>query len=165
MDERTVSKARMALATSGCPWIRAPSSNAPRGKMAVPYSFFSAPHAVSARSDPAQGRRHKTTRSTMGLSRSLPRSSTQIQAWLLHQTRPKSRSWAPASGSANVSSREVSKDRQRLRRFLSCLPSSKPDFSTPSSQFLSPQNHLFFPFPCSPLKAGCRFSHCRITSS
>ena len=32
-----------------------------------------------------------------------------------------------------MSSREVSKDRQRLRRFLSCLPASKPDFSTPSS--------------------------------
>ncbi len=31
----------------------------------------------------------------------------------------------------------VSRDRQRLRRFLSCLPASKPDFSTPSSQFLS----------------------------
>ena len=31
----------------------------------------------------------------------------------------------------------VSRDRQRLRRFLSCLPASKPDFSTPSFQFLS----------------------------
>ena len=44
----------------------APSLIAPRGKMAAPYSFFSAPHAVSVRSDPAQGRRHKTARSTMG---------------------------------------------------------------------------------------------------
>ena len=41
----------------------------------------------------------------MGLSRSLPRSSTQIQAWPVHQTRPKSRCRSPASGSANVSSR------------------------------------------------------------
>ena len=58
-----------------------------------------------------------------------------------------------AGGSTNVSSREVSKDRQRLRRFLSCLPALKPNFSTPSllrslasSQsrlpFLSRQNHL-----------------------
>ena len=73
----------------------------------------------------------------------------------------------PGSGKriGNMSSHEVSKDRQRLRRFLSCLPASKPDFSTPCSQFLSLQNHLFFPFLRSPLKADCRFSHSRITSS
>ena len=41
----------------------------------------------------------------MGLSRSLSRSSIQIQAWPVHQTRPKSRCRAPASGSANESSR------------------------------------------------------------
>ena len=42
---------------------------------------------------------------TMGLSQSLSRSSLQIQAWPVLQTRPKSRCRAPASGSANGSSR------------------------------------------------------------
>ena len=69
-------KARMSLATGGCPRIRTPSSNAPRGKMAAPYSSCSS-HRVrtlsSARSGPTQCRRHKSARSTMGLSRSLSR--------------------------------------------------------------------------------------------
>ena len=59
----------------------------------------------------------------------------------------------------------MSRDRQRLRRFLSCLPASKPDLSTPSSQFLSAQNQPFLPPPRPPLKAGRRLSHGRITSS
>ena len=45
----------------------------------------------------------------------------------------------------NVSSREVNKDRQRLRRLLSCLPALKPDFRSVLSGPLSLSNHLFFP--------------------
>ena len=83
MDERKVSKARMWLVTSRCPRIRAPSSSTPRGKMAAPYSFFSR-HRLrtpsSARSDPAQCRRHKTVRSMVGLSWFLTRSSFSFSA-------------------------------------------------------------------------------------
>ena len=53
MDERKVSKAGMLLVTSRCPRIRAPSSNTPRGKMAL--ALCRRLHARTlARSDPAR---------------------------------------------------------------------------------------------------------------
>ena len=92
-----------------------------RQEMAVQYSCFS--HRVrtfsSARSGSAQRRRCETA----DLS---PWSSIQIPAWPVLQTRPKSRSEFHRRIN-NVSSREVSRDRQTLRRLLSCLPASKPD--------------------------------------
>ena len=123
MDERKVSKARMWLVTSRCPRIRAPSSIMPRGKMAAPYSFFSR-HRLrmpsSVRSDPAQCRRHKTVRSMVGLSWFLTRSSIQVQAWPVHQTRPNRGVGLRRLGpwdSKTSSSHEVSRDSQRLRHW------------------------------------------------
>ena len=66
-------EARMSLVTSGCPRIRTPSSNhAVWQNGACPF-VTDLTHAVSARSGPAQCRRPKSARSTMGLSRSLSR--------------------------------------------------------------------------------------------
>ena len=124
MDERTVSKARMSLATGRCPRIRTPSSNAPRGKMAAPYSSFSS-HRVrtpsSARSGPAQCRRWASADLSQGpayISRPglFSRQGPNRGAGLRQADRQPCR----AVG--------VSRGRQRLRRLLSCLPALKPDF-------------------------------------
>ena len=72
----------------------------------------------------------------MGLSRSLSKSSIQIQAWPVLQTRPNPKCRAPHTDRRTYRAVGVSRDRQRFRRLLSCLPASKPDFPTPSSQFL-----------------------------
>ena len=118
-----VSKARMQLVTSRCPRIRAPSSSTPRGKMVAPYSSFSR-HRLrtpsSARSDPTQCRRHKTVRSMVGLSWFLTMSSIQVQAWPVHQIRPNRGVGLRRLGpwdSKTSSSREVSRDSQRLRHW------------------------------------------------
>ena len=95
-------EARMSLVTSGCPRVRTPSSNhAARQKWRRSTFPAQVTTPSSAHSGSAQCRRCETAKSTMGLSRSLSRSSVQIQAWPALQTRSKSRSCAPA----NVSSR------------------------------------------------------------
>ena len=117
--------------------------------MAAPYSFFSR-HRLrtpsSARSDPAQCRRHKTVRSMVGLSWFLTRSSIQVQAWPVHQTRPNRGVGLRRLGpwdSKTSSSREVSRDSQRLRHWT---PDEPVDVS--SRKPITP--HL-----------GTQFHHCR----
>ena len=105
MDERKASRSTNVACNkqAGVHGFELPSRTRRAARMAVQY-FSCSSHRVrtpsSVRSGPAQCRRCETAKSTMGLSRSLSRSSIQIQAWPVLQTRSKSRSWAPA----NVSS-------------------------------------------------------------
>ena len=148
MDERKVSKARMSLVTSRCPRIRAP-------KLEHAAWQNGARPPLSHRTQPP---RVLTPRKIDGTRLSDRRwVSAGLSQGPAYKSRPglftrQGQIGVPGSGrlgpwdSKTSSSREVSRDRQRLRRFLSCLPASKPDFSTPSSRFLSLQNHhwLFF---------------------
>ena len=85
-----VSEARMWLVTSRCRRIRAPKLKHAAWQNGVVLFLLPAllAHAASACSDPAYCRRHKTVRSMVGFSWFLTRSSIQVQARPVHQTRP-----------------------------------------------------------------------------
>ena len=125
MDERKVSKARMWLVTSGCPRIRAPSSSMPRGKNGARPPLSHRPRTRPPHVQTPRGRLHQTVRSMLGFSWFLTRSSIQVQAWPVHQTRPNRGAGSGRLGpwdSKTSSSREVSRDSQRLRRFSLAFP-------------------------------------------
>ena len=96
------------------------SSNARRGKMAVPYSSFSSNRVrtpSSARSGSAQCRRWASADLSHG-----PAYKSRPGLFLRQ---------GPNQGAGlrqTCRAVGVSRDRQRLRRLLSCLPASKPDF-------------------------------------
>ena len=136
MDERTVSKARMSLATSGCPRIRAPSSNALRGKMAALYSSCSS-HRVrtlsSVRSGPAQCRRW---------------ASADLSRGPAYKSRPGlSSRQGPSRGAElrrridNVSSHEVSTDGGSTARRRPNLSITSPQESITGSRCRQPLLH------------------------
>ena len=123
--------------------MRAPSSNAPRGKMAAPSSFFSAPHTARAPTPrKADGTRPPDQRWA----------SADLSQGPAYKSRPGlfSRQGPNRGAGLRQADRQpcravsVSRDRQRLRRLLSCLPTLKPHFrfvlSVPLSRitFLSP---------------------------
>ncbi len=95
-------EARMSLVTSGCPRIRTPSSNHAAWQNGACPFVADLTHAVSACSGPAQCRRHKSARSTMGLSRSLSR---------VQHTNP---GLARSQDKAQIEVRAPQADRQRV---------------------------------------------------
>ena len=123
--EESVQKARMPLVTNKRVSTDSNSrSNVPRGKKWRRSTPVASSHRVrtfsSARSGSAQRRRCETADLSPGFS-------IQIQAWPVLSSRQGPSRCPSSTGGSTVSSREVSKDRQTLRRLLSCLPASKPD--------------------------------------
>ena len=89
MDEGKVSKARMRLVRSRCQRIRAPKLEHAVWQDGARTPFPGTARACrGASSLSAQERRHKSERSMVCSSWFLTRSSIQIQAWPVHQTRP-----------------------------------------------------------------------------
>ena len=151
MDERTVSKARMSLATGGCPRIRAPARTrrvARWRRRTLSFSHHTwSPCALTPRKvdDGHQLISLKVQHTNPGLACSPDKAQIEV----------------PGSGKRIGKRVEPLVSAGTVRGSGVSSPAFPPrsPTSASSSQFLSLSNHLFFPFPRSPLKAGCRLSH------